>query len=376
MCIFVNINKSRKIYYNKNNVQDKYCPLLRCPISGEPLKIEVLERHQKQYNNCNIDEIYTAILYSPNGMIFPIIYGVPRLLTEAIILFKDFFNTHLPDFKTKENDILSKHGSIIQECYKKNKNITACFSFEWNLLKRDSTDKIWHQDEKTTVKKLFKEINEHDVRSKNIVEIGCGHGFNSEILAQNGAFVFAMDISFSIEKAYLNQNHENIFYIQGDLQYPPFEKHSFDIVYSSGVIHYTKDPRLSFKSIEALAKEQGKFCLWLYKPYNSIIHNLFLKARHITKHISPKVLFYLFIFTLIPIYYIVLYSKKRKMDWREIMIDLINGFAPFYRFELIPEDVISWYKAEEYSNIKITDTNIFGFAIVGTKLLRIKNHED
>jgi len=53
-------------------MQESLLKYLRCPVTGSNLEIKILEYKPKQYNNKSINEIYTAILFSPYGFMFPV----------------------------------------------------------------------------------------------------------------------------------------------------------------------------------------------------------------------------------------------------------------------------------------------------------------
>jgi SAM-dependent methyltransferase len=348
-------------------MQANHLSYLRCPISRQELEIKVIETKQKQYIHNLITEVHTAILYSPIGFVFPVINGIPRMQIESIISFDFFWKTNLPNYEEIKYRLLNEYGDIIKACYKKNEATRKSFSFEWSLLKRDNSDKIWHNTRPEMQTELLAEIDQTDLNNKLIVDIGCGHGVSSSIMADLGATVVGLDLSFSIEEAYEHLQNPNIFLIQADLQFPPLENKCFDIVYSSGVIHHTNNTELSFGVIQNLVKLQGNVTIWLYHPIQSFIHNTVLFIRKISVHIPPRLLFWIFLFTLLPMYKVVLFFKGKKFGWREIMIDLLDAFTPRYRYEHSHNESLCWYAKMGFEKTKVTNTNLFGFSISGIK---------
>jgi len=118
---------------------------------------------------------------------------------------------------------------------------------------------------------------------------------------------------------------------------------------------------LSFGIIQELTKPGGKLIVWLYHPIPALIHNIMLFARRLTRHISVRIQFWIYFFTLLPLYLLVIRIKGKKMKWREIMIDLIDILTPYYRYEHEPQETECWYVKHGYENINVTDRNFFGF---------------
>jgi len=349
-------------------MQQALLNFLRCPVSGKTLELKIIDFHIKQYENQLIEEINNAILFSESGFFFPVINGIPRMQLEGVLLFSDFFQKHLTDYEDRKKKLLEKYGRIIKDCFKRNEATRKSFSFEWSLLKGGET-KIWHSDLTQFRNELFIELDETgSLDGRLAVDIGCGHGYSSHFMAEAGATVIGIDMSFSIEAAYGQLRNENVHFVQADLQFPPLMHRQFDIVYSSGVIHHTNSTELSFGIIQELVKPDGKLCIWLYHPIKSTIHNTILFARHLTRHVSVRIQFWIYFFTLLPVYLLVVRIKGKKMSWREIMIDLIDILTPYYRYEHEPQETECWYAKHGFGHIKVTSSNFFGFSVYGIKV--------
>ena len=349
-------------------MQQALLNFLRCPVSGKTLELKIIDLHVKQYENQSIEEINNAILFSDSGFFFPVINGIPRMQLEGVLLFSDFFQKNLSDYEERKKKLLEKYGRIINDCFKRNEATRKSFSFEWSLLK-GGEPKIWHSNLTQFRNELFIELDETGTLVGRLaVDIGCGHGYSSHFMAEAGATVIGIDMSFSIEAAYGQLRNENVHFIQADLQFPPLMHRQFDIVYSSGVIHHTNNTELSFGIIQELVKPDGKLCIWLYHPIKSTIHNTMLFARHLTEHVSVRIQFWIYFFTLLPTYLLVVRIKGKKMSWREIMIDLIDILTPYYRYEHEPQETECWYTKHGYGNVKVTSSNFFGFSVYGIKL--------
>jgi ubiquinone/menaquinone biosynthesis C-methylase UbiE/DNA-binding transcriptional ArsR family regulator len=112
-----------------------------------------------------------------------------------------------------------------------------------------------------------------------VADLGAGEGLLSELLARRCKKVIAVDnsekiVAFAAAKAKKN-NLKNLEFRLGDLQNPPIEAHSVDLVILSQALHHADEPA---KAIEAAYK--------LLKPHGQILildllkHN-FDKAREL-----------------------------------------------------------------------------------------------
>lgn len=88
----------------------------------------------------------------------------------------------------------------------------------------------------------------------NILDLGAGSGFLSEILKKNTNFnkMVSMDLSYNFLKT-----NKNLFKVNCDALKMPFKKYSFDTVLSSSAIHWIEDFDLLLKEIRYLLHEDG-----------------------------------------------------------------------------------------------------------------------
>ena len=84
------------------------------------------------------------------------------------------------------------------------------------------------------------------------------------------------DRSTSIQHAEAVRTQPNVRYVPGDLNAPPFPPASFDLVYSSGVLHHNRDTRAAFMAVAALVRPGGRFYCWLYRADLSLASRLHL----------------------------------------------------------------------------------------------------
>jgi SAM-dependent methyltransferase len=101
-----------------------------------------------------------------------------------------------------------------------------------------------------------------------ILEIGCGTGQMSLYLARADRVVIGADLtraSLELAAAAAARFQLNrVLFVETDLHRPGLRAESFDVVYSSGVLHHTPNPRAAFASIARLARPGGVIVLGVY----------------------------------------------------------------------------------------------------------------
>jgi len=114
--------------------------------------------------------------------------------------------------------------------------------------------------------------------SARIIDVGCGTGQLALYLARGDRLVVGADIarrSLQQGAAAATRLHiSKVKFVETDLHCPGLREASFDVVYSSGVLHHTPDPRASFARIAQLARPGGIIVLGLYNSFARVPHRL------------------------------------------------------------------------------------------------------
>jgi SAM-dependent methyltransferase len=104
-----------------------------------------------------------------------------------------------------------------------------------------------------------------------IVEIGCGTGQMCLYLARADRVVVGADLARSAlllgAAAARRFGLDRVLFVETDLHRPGLAPDSFDVVYSSGVVHHTPDPRASFTRLVRLARPGGTIVLGVYNAF-------------------------------------------------------------------------------------------------------------
>jgi SAM-dependent methyltransferase len=133
---------------------------------------------------------------------------------------------------------------------------------------RDSLQALYARAERSAFARLLDRSIPSDAR---IVEVGCGTGQMSLYLAHADRVVVGADLtraSLLLGAAAASRfGIERVQFVETDLGRPGLRERSFDVVFCSGVLHHTPDPRASFGRLVRLAKPGGTIVLGLYNAF-------------------------------------------------------------------------------------------------------------
>ncbi|HEV7330757.1 MAG TPA: methyltransferase domain-containing protein [Flavisolibacter sp.] len=349
-------------------MKESHLQFLRCPVSRKELKLQTINTKRKKFNTEEVLIISDGILHSPNGWFYPVINGVPRLLVEAFLDYENFLIQNFPEYQEKRAFLIENYGGLIRYALKKNQRTKQSFSQEWGLFDY-AEDKTWDADPAAMLERFYKETAEtsQSIVGKTILDAGCGNGLLDMLLAEQSAFVIAMDLSLSVEKAFERNQSPNVLFLQGDFQNPPVPFHSFDIVQCSGVLHHSNNTELSFSCMVPCVKHTGKLSVWLYHPRKDFVHNMINSIRVFSSKLPLTFQYYLYGVTLLPISYLFKRAKGNKQNIREMMIDILDWFSPQFRWEHTIAEAESWFIKHQFKAVSVTTSNAFGFNMLGQK---------
>ena len=119
---------------------------------------------------------------------------------------------------------------------------------------------------------LMSNLPLENMKNSISLNIGCGAGTEALLIALGGGSCIAMDITNPAAKVTdsllkkLGQGEG----IQGDARFLPFKDESFDFIYSSGVLHHSKDLPRSISEIHRVLKTGGYAFVMLYATWSII----------------------------------------------------------------------------------------------------------
>jgi len=148
---------------------------------------------------------------------------------------------------------------------------------------RDNLHALRARAERSVFARLVDRAIPGDAR---IVEIGCGTGQMCLYLAHADRVVIGADLtraSLRLAAAAAQRfGLDRVQFVETDLHRPGLRAGSFDVVYSSGVLHHTPDPRASFAALAALARPGGTIVLGVYNAFARVP----LRLRRLVARVS------------------------------------------------------------------------------------------
>jgi 2-polyprenyl-3-methyl-5-hydroxy-6-metoxy-1,4-benzoquinol methylase len=346
---------------------------LMCPACRRALHLEGgydEATDQKTLGTYKGGEIVSGQLSCDCGRAYPVIDGVPRFVDQASNAGKN----------SAASDYSSNHGTNgAGDDYD---NIRKSFSQEWGLFNYDS-DKTWgwNLDER---KKIFLGdvgFQPSQLEGKTLLDGGCGNGTLSAALTSFGLEVVGLDLNDGLGRAYANRSKyipqdlvDRVQYVQGNLVDPPLRPGSFDLVYSSGVIHHTPNSKLAFSRLQQMTVSGGRLYVWVYAKRSWPVRVFFAVGRNLKRWISLKAVLKV-CQILAPIHKLaaIVLSRLGLMQFRarttrEITLDLFDLFAPRYNHVHTETEVRGWFQEHGFDNIELAGVQKHGFGMHGDKV--------
>lgn len=185
---------------------NEFLAQLCSPVAGNPLRF---------------DASGEKLIDSETGDVFPVVNGIPRFVGQE----------HL-----------------------------ASFGLQWNAFD------VAHEDEDRATFQVKTGVPLAELRGLRVLDAGCGGGRYSKIAAEAGAIVTAADHTTAVDKAaQLCAHLPDVHFVQADLKHLPLAAHSFDLVFSIGVMHHDVSTREVFDAVARMVRPGGRYAVWLYR---------------------------------------------------------------------------------------------------------------
>jgi 2-polyprenyl-3-methyl-5-hydroxy-6-metoxy-1,4-benzoquinol methylase/uncharacterized protein YbaR (Trm112 family) len=229
---------------------------LACPVCGGHLSLQ---------DPSPAPEIEDGALACPDGHVFPIASGVPRLAPDDVL----------------------EEGRAAAE------SIRESFSHEWAHFEFGE-DRTWGASVEQRREEFLRHVNlrPEDLDGKLVLDAGCGNGSLSRAIASFGCDVVAADIGRQVVDAHRHFSKDDdgrTNYIQANLMHPPFARDTFDVVFCAGVLHHTPSTKATFDALVPALAPGGTIFVWLYHHVPGRVLALKSKLRQIISRLPAPV---------------------------------------------------------------------------------------
>lgn len=307
------------------------------------------------------EDVIDGLLLCPCGKKYPIINSIPRIL---------------PDFLNSK----SKHSFEQKQAW-----TGRSFGYQWSIFKSMS-DKF----EGNFLNYIYP-IEEDFFKGKLGLDAGCGFGRHIFYSAQFGAEMVGIDISAAIDSAYQNTKHlSGVHLVQCDIYNLPFRPETFDFAYSIGVLHHLPDPEIGFRNLTKYVRRESAVFIWVYSKKRKFTNTVIEAIRRFTPHLPLKVILFIsyvmasleWIFLILP-YRLIQVMKIPHTFLEKIVLarirlyaeypfqiscaDWFDRLSPPIRFYYNAEEVRQWFQNLNMSNIKVSETGLYGWRGYGEK---------
>jgi len=129
-------------------------------------------------------------------------------------------------------------------------------------------------------------LDQYIIPESRILDIGCGPAVITEHLAlqHSDISITGIDISSSrLVEAAKNKSTTNLSFTSADIYQMPFNKNSFDLIFSRFVFEYLKEPLLALSEIKRICKPGG----WvIIQDIDGQLDSLFPEDKQLMKYIA------------------------------------------------------------------------------------------
>lgn len=257
-------------------------------------------------------------------------------------------------------------------------NYATGFGLQWNKHARTQYDS--HTGTTISADRFFHATRwPRALNGEKVLEVGCGAGRFTEVVAATGATLVSLDYSSAVEANCAgNGRRDNVLIVQGDVYQLPFRPGAFDRVFCLGVIQHTPDPRRAFLALPPQARAGGHLAVDLYRKFPWWLQVTITKywARPLTSRMDPARLYrrvdrYVrFMWPLacalsrLPLgrqlnWRLLIADYRGKLPLREAdlkqwaILDTYDMLAPAYDFPQTFESAEAWFREAGLTDIEV-----------------------
>lgn len=330
--------------------------------SDQLARIETLELGCEEFSR----DVTSGMLVNPRlRIMYPIIRGIPRMLAFPIPITTTWVEENAARLEKDYSD----HTLPGEKPFPGELDVLRTFSTEWVDYDWDG-ETYWNLDPTTMFRcmRFVLDLERKPVTNKLVLEVGIGIGGIADYVArQEAGEVVGVDLGYAVDAAGQHFGDQPFLHIvQASAFSPPFREHTFDFVYSQGVLHHTFSTKKAFESISDLPKRGGRLYIWVYSPFDES-RNMIRKGMMMLENVIrpwcwrlPGPLQTAVLFPLLPLYLIHQNllavrgeASQIKYGFREALHAARDRFTPRYIFRHNNDEICEWFRDRGYRDLGI-----------------------
>ncbi len=350
---------------------------LQCPECSSPLDLriyhEVREPTGMTFESADRDQykkdVREGTLACDNcRRVYPVVDGVPRMYRNAWRGFGRWRAMGRKDLSHARIDPVPEPPGVVRS--------RRSFSWEWRSHRPGDATWIWQVRERLAF--FSEEVGRtaSELRHQSILDAGCGNGELTDALAAWQTEVVGLDLSDSVVRAEQRRSSPRVHYVQGDLLYNPLRRERFNLIYSSGVLHHTPDPRGSFGTLVKLLLPGGRIYIWLYGAPDPSELETYTNGRKRDYWLKPYIIRLPGALQQ-PIIYLLaartwarnrLRGPDRALTFARALVGCFDSHTPFYRSHHHFGEIEQWFLHEGLRGVTLSGVREPGFGVFGDLL--------
>lgn len=249
----------------------------RCPVRGAPLDLIVFDEErvalpsEEKAKLCALDldpAPYTRFIRNgllvnrEDGYFYPVFEGIPVLLDFKTPIY-DQFERRFADRRATWEGLRPPHSSPRPG----EKMTQKSFTTEWRAIRdEEELSFTWTPSEREEFIRMEIAWPRRASKDWRTLDVGCGIGYEALALANvTQRPVFAIDLNFGLWKTVERLKATPLVHTALASAFaPPFDRTSFDLVYSHGVLMANFNTEKALDSILRFRKPQAPVVIWVY----------------------------------------------------------------------------------------------------------------
>lgn len=233
--------------------------------------------------------------------------------------------------------------------------IISDFEVHWRMRAAPEISPSKQGEARSFLQPLFKRLGQAN-EPMHILDVGCGDGVHAVALAKAGLgahYYYGIDLSaeavrFAYRRIRAMQEARAKFQI-GDTLSLPYRSHSFDVVFSYGVIAYTGAPQVALDEMMRVCKPGGLIGVWLYPKIEGMAGAIFKFTRLVCRRLGrqlSKIIVYIIV-PLLPFLPVRSGINLFNATWQQcvevVEVNLLPEVLDFYTLE----EILRWFRRRQ-----------------------------